>query len=120
MAWNFNSREPVFLQIANRIRCDILNGKYGPDEQIPAVRQLAFEASVNPNTMQKSLTYLEDEGLLYSKGTIGRFVTSDSEILKKAREKMKKNCMDDLLARAKEAGIGKEELINYIKEADNI
>ena len=120
MAWNFNSREPVFLQIANRMRCDILGGKYMPDEQIPAVRQLAFEASVNPNTMQKSLSFLENEGLLYSKGTVGRFVTSDREILRAAQTKMKKSCMDDLLARAKEAGIGKEELINYIKEADNI
>lgn len=120
MAWNFNSREPVFLQIANRLRCDILNGKYKPDEQIPAVRQLAFEASVNPNTMQKSLSFLEDEGLLYSKGTIGRFVTSDGEILKEAREKMKKSCMDDLIARAKESGISKDELIDYIRKADNI
>ena len=120
MAWSFNSREPVFLQIANRLRYDILGGKYKPEEQIPAVRQLAFEASVNPNTMQKSLSCLEDEGLLYSKGTVGRFVTSDAEILSTARIRMKKSCVEDLLARAKEAGIGKEELINYIKEADNI
>lgn len=120
MAWQFNRREAVFVQIANRLRCEILNGKYLPEEQIPAVRQLAFEAAVNPNTMQKSLALLEEEGLLYSKGTVGRFVTSDSAILFTAKERMKKNCVKDLIEQAKESGIEKDELIRYIKEVDNL
>ena len=61
--WKFNSREAVFVQIASRLRGEILRGKYQPDQQIPPVRQLAFEAAVNPNTMQKALTVLEEEGL---------------------------------------------------------
>ena len=120
MAWMFNNREAVFVQIANRLRSDILSGVYKPNEQIPAVRQLAFEASVNPNTMQKALSLLEDEGILYSKGTIGRFVTDNEETLLRTKEKMKRNCVKELLSKAAEMGIGKDELINYIKEADNI
>ena len=120
MAWHFNNREAVFLQIANRMRSDILGGIYKPGEQIPTVRQLAFEAAVNPNTMQKALSLLEREGLIYTKGTIGRFVTDNEEILLGTKEKMKRNCVKELLSKAAEMGIGKDELINYIKEADKI
>ena len=64
MPWQFNQTEAVFLQIANRLKREILSGKYAPDEQLPSVRQLAAEAAVNPNTVQKSLTFLEEQGLL--------------------------------------------------------
>lgn len=74
MAWQFRGHSPVYRQIVRHIRADILNGRYQPDEQIPPVRQLAMEASVNPNTMQRALSALEDEGLLVSRGTVGRFV----------------------------------------------
>ena len=119
MAWNFNNREAVYLQIANRMRGEILGGKYKPDEQIPPVRILAFEASVNPNTMQKALVVLEDEKLLYSVGTTGRFVTSDGDVLETAKKKMKKTTIKELTEKAKEAGIEIQELIDYMKEADN-
>ncbi len=114
--WQFNSRDPVFIQIANRLRGDILGGKYPEDGQIPSVRQIAGEASVNPNTVQRALAMLEGEGLLYSKGTVGRFVTADSGILDAAREKNKRETVKAMLADAYLAGITAEELIKYIKE----
>ena len=81
MTWQFRGHSPVYRQIVRHIRADILNGCYQPDEQIPPVRQLAMEAGVNPNTMQRALSALEDEGLLVSRGTVGRFVTSDEAAL---------------------------------------
>lgn len=69
MTWQFRGHSPVYRQIVRHIRADILNGCYQPDEQIPPVRQLAMEAGVNPNTMQRALSALEDEGLLVSRGT---------------------------------------------------
>ena len=116
MAWQFNQHEPVFLQIANRLRGDILKGEYSFDEQFPSVRQLASVASVNPNTMQKALAHLEEEGILYSKGTVGRFVTSDSEVLGVANEKMRRELVRRIVLEARGAGIDADELINYIKE----
>ena len=116
MAWQFNQHEPVFLQIANRLRGDILCGKYSPDEQFPSVRQLAAEASVNPNTMQKALAYLEDEGILYSKGTVGRFVTVDDEILFSSKEKMRRDLVKKMLCEARAIGMNPEELLKYLKE----
>lgn len=118
MAWQFNSGEAVFLQIASRLRGEILNGKYVPDEQIPSVRQLAFEAAVNPNTMQKALVYPEEEGLLHSRGTAGRFVTTDEAIFAAAREKVRRESVRSWLAEAKALGITKEELIRYIESEE--
>ena len=74
MAWSFTSRAPVYMQIVSRIRADILGGVYQPDQQIPAVRQLALTAGVNPNTMQRAFAVLEAEQLFITRGTIGRFM----------------------------------------------
>ena len=118
MAWQFNSQEAVFVQIANRLRGDILKGLYPPESQIPSVRHLATQAAVNPNTMQKALTCLEEEGLLYAKGTIGRFVTSDVCVLEAARERIRRDSVRNWLRQASELGISKQELIQYIQKED--
>ncbi len=81
MVWKFTGNKPVYLQIMEHIRGAILVGAYPPGARIPAVRDLAAEAKVNPNTMQRALVELEREGLLVSCGTVGRFVTDDSAIL---------------------------------------
>ena len=119
MSWQFNRTEAVFLQIEKRLKLDILKGKYPSDSQFPSVRQLAFEAAVNPNTMQKALSLLEEEGLLYSKGTAGRFVTADASILKKGKEDMRRELIVALLSQARELGISDKELIEYIETEGN-
>ena len=116
MAWQFNQREPVFLQIANRLRGDILRGEYDPEVQFPSVRQLAAEASVNPNTMQKALSYLEEEGLLYTKGTVGRFVTVDEKTLSASRERMRRDFARRAIEESLAVGMSADELIDYIKK----
>ena len=120
MAWKFNGKTPVFMQIVHRLKADILSGRYKADEQIPSVRQLAFEASVNPNTVQRALTCLEEEGLLYTRGTIGRFVTGDAQVLARAKEQMHREIMEELVTQALAAGIEKEELISFIRKTNEI
>ena len=115
LSWQFNRTEAVFLQIEKRLKREILVGKYPPDSQFPSVRQLAAEVAVNPNTMQKALLLLENEGLLYSKGTLGRFVTSDAQTLRNAKDEMQKEVVTTLLAQARELGISGKELIEYIE-----
>ena len=80
MAWKFSSDKPVYLQISDKIVKKVLSGEYPVGEQIPTVRQIALEAAVNPNTVQHAFSELENEGLIISKGTMGRFVTEDAEI----------------------------------------
>lgn len=116
MAWNFSENSPVWLQIKTRIRNKIISGEYGPDEQIPTVRQLAVTAAVNPNTVQRALVMLEEDGLIYSNGTIGRFVTSDEEVLRAARTAAVKELVQDFVKKAEYISATREELIAMLKE----
>ena len=116
MAWMFVSGKPLAVQMADRLRGKILSGEYAPGEQFPTVRALAEMASVNPNTVQRSLLLLESEGLLLTKTTVGRFVTDDGETLARARAAEKKKMADALIAEAKEKGFECEELISYIRK----
>lgn len=103
MAWNFNNSVPIYQQVMNEIQLRIIRGKYSPGEKLPSVREMAEEASVNPNTMQKAFVELERIGLVYSKRTSGRFITED--------EKMIKLVQDDLI---------KQKIIIFIEDMNNI
>lgn len=118
MGWNFNSQAPVYLQIVARIRADILAGRYAADAPFPSVRQLAYEAAVNPNTMQRALTELENDGLLYTRGTAGRFVTGDREVLQAARSTAFADEIDLVVGRAKALGMSKAELLRLISDKE--
>lgn len=86
MQWKIDSSRPVYIQIMEHIRGAVLSNEFPPGSRIPSVRDLATEAKVNPNTMQRALTELEHEGLLVSSGTLGRFVTNDSRIIDAMRQ----------------------------------
>ncbi len=120
MPWNFNSDRAVFLQIADRLRADIIGGRYPSGAQIPSVRQIASEAAVNPNTVQRSLALLEEEGLIYVQGTVGRFVTLDQGAIEGASAAARRLTLKRLLEECRALGISREELIGYIEEEDGI
>lgn len=86
MNWKFSGDRPVYQQIMEALRGAILSGELPPGGKVPSVRELAAQAQVNPNTMQRALTELERENLLVSGGTSGRTVTQDEEILTGMRE----------------------------------
>lgn len=88
MNWKFAGDRPVYQQIMAAIRGSILKEELSPGSKVPSVRDLAAEAQVNPNTMQRALTELEREGLLVSGGTSGRTVTTDADILSAAKERI--------------------------------
>ena len=85
MNWKFTGDRPVYQQIMAAIRGAILTGELSPGKKVPSVRDLAAQAQVNPNTMQRALTELEREGLLISGGTSGRTVTQDQDVLQAMR-----------------------------------
>ena len=86
MEWKLTGSEPVYLQIMESFRGAVLSGEFGPGDKIPSVRDLAAQARVNPNTMQRAMSELEQERLLCSHGTLGRFVTDDPAILEALRQ----------------------------------
>jgi DNA-binding transcriptional regulator YhcF (GntR family) len=119
MALSFSSNQPVYLQIAERIRRSVLSGEYPPGTQLPSVRQLALEAAVNPNTVQHAFSDLEQEGILLSKGTLGRFVTDDTQIIDHCRKTMAMQCAKGYLQDMAQLGIPAEEAIAMIEEVEH-
>ena len=79
MKWSFSNDLPIYAQLIEQIKVGIATGAFPPGERLPSVRDLAMEAGVNPNTMQRALAQLENEGLVYSQRTAGRFATEDGE-----------------------------------------
>ena len=88
MNWKFTGDRPVYQQIMEAVRGSVLKGELAPGSKVPSVRDLAAEAKVNPNTVQRALTELEREGLLVGGGTSGRTVTTDEGILSAMREQI--------------------------------
>lgn len=86
MAWQFNSERPIYTQLLEKILFLIISGRYPAGSKLPSVRDLASEASVNPNTMQRAMAELERSGLIYSQRTAGRFVTDDGILIQKMKE----------------------------------
>ena len=116
MAWDFDPKLPVTLQIEQRLRSDIVSGKYAPGSQFPAVRQLAQDAAVNPNTMQKALANLEAEGLLLSRGTVGRFVTADTAVLESTLRHIRQEYLESMYQHAIKLGITKDMFMEYMTD----
>ncbi len=116
MAWKFSSDRPVYLQISDRIVKKVLSGEYTAGEQIPSVRQIALEAAVNPNTVQHAFSELENEGLIISKGTLGRFVTDDAEVVEVCRNRMAEQLVRDFAENMGQLSVTKEQAVKMIEE----
>ena len=89
----FDSGAPIYTQIMNKIKLRILSVQWATGERIPAVRELAVEFWVNPNTMQRSLSELELDGLLFSERTTGRYITRDAALIERTRRQMGEELM---------------------------
>lgn len=116
MAWTLDADRPIYTQLVEKIQMDIVSGFYKAGDKIPPVRELATEAAVNPNTMQKALAELERLGLLYTQRTSGRFVTEDKEMINKVKEEMASKHIKVFLENMKQLGYDVEETISVIKE----
>ena len=116
MAWSFTSDKLIYLQIAERITLSVLSGEYKSGEQIPSVRQLAIEAAVNPNTVQHAFSELEKEGLIVSKGTIGRYVTDNTDIIESCRKKTAEQTIKSFVKNTRNLGLSNDEIITMLRE----
>lgn len=114
MPWNLDSDRPIFLQIIEKIQTDIISGVYRPGDKLPSVRELAQEASVNPNTMQKALSELERTGLVYSQRTSGRFITEDTAMIYQLKSELAQEIIEEFLQTMQRLGFQKEETIELM------
>ncbi len=116
MQWDINSDRPVYIQLIEQIQAGIISGYFKPGDKLPSVRELAAEAAVNPNTMQKALTELERCELLYTNRTSGRYITSDEKLIKKLKSSSAKAHILDFLEKMKQLGFDSKETLALINE----
>lgn len=117
MPWDLDNDRPIYLQLMERIQHDIVSGIYNPGDKLPSVRDLALEASVNPNTMQKALSELERSGLVRSQRTSGRFITENQELLKNMKNELAGDHIRSFLDQMSNLGFDKKETLELITEA---
>ena len=110
MRWQFSNDAPIYAQLIAQIKVGIVSGAFPPGERLPSVRDLATEAGVNPNTMQRALAELERDGLVYSQRTAGRFVTEDKTMIDAAKLGLAENHIKTVLLARTRLGYQREEI----------
>ncbi len=116
MPWDLDNDRPIYLQLMERIQHDIISGVYKPGDKIPSVRDLALDAAVNPNTMQKALSELERSGLVYSQRTSGRFITEDETMLKKMKTELAQQHIRDFFEQMHQLGFSDDETLEMMQK----
>ena len=112
----FDNERPIYIQLVEMLRKEIVSGKLKTGERLPSVRELALTARVNPNTMQKALVELENEGLVYTERTNGKFVTDNKELIEKIKKELAEEKVNNFLDDMKSIGITYGEAVTYLQE----
>ena len=116
MEWIFRGDLPIYSQLIQRIKQGIVSGDLSPGGRLPSVRDLAMEAGVNPNTMQRALQELEREGMVFSQRTAGRFVTEDVKLIEGAKRAFAQEHIRVFLEGMQKLGYGREEILSLLQE----
>lgn len=117
MKWVFDHDRPIYTQIIEQIKLFIASGEYSAGDKLPSVRELAQEAGVNPNTMQRAFSELESEGLVFANRTSGRFITEDAEMVQNLQDELAMEAVKAFLDSMKKIGYSKEKTIDLIKKS---
>ena len=115
MEWHIRADLPIYAQLVFQIKLAIVSGEYLPGERLASVRELAMDAGVNPNTMQRALQELEREGMVYTQRTSGRFVTEDTKVIESAKKHLAEERIKDFLEQMGRLGYPKEEILSLLK-----
>ena len=116
MDYIFDNERPIYIQLVEMLRKEIVSGKLNAGERLPSVRELALTARVNPNTMQKALVELENEGLVYTERTNGKFITDNKKLIEKIKKELADEKVNNFLNDMKNIGITYEEAVVYLQE----
>ena len=116
MKWQFSNDAPIYAQLIAQIKVGIVSGAFPPGERLPSVRDLATEAGVNPNTMQRALTELERDGLVYSQRTAGRFVTEDRAMIEQTKKALAECHIKQFLEAMDQLGFQRDEVSSLLRQ----
>ncbi len=117
MKWVFDHDRPIYTQIIEQIKLFIASGEYSAGDKLPSVREMAQEAGVNPNTMQRAFAELESEGLVFANRTSGRFITEDTDMVQNLKDELASEAVKSFLDSMKRIGYSKEKTIELIKKS---
>ena len=118
MEWTFRSDQPIYAQLVEQMTQAILSGAFAPGERLPAVRDLAMQAGVNPNTMQRAMAELEQRGLIYTQRTSGRFVTDNGAAIGAAKDRLARQQVAAFAATMARMGYHKEQVLQLLREEE--
>lgn len=119
MDWEFNDKMPIYLQIMDRIKMDIVTEKLKANDKLPSVREMAMSLKVNPNTLQRAYQELERLGIVYTQRGTGTFVAEKSNMIADLKQEMAKEVIDSFILRMKRLGFSEQEIIESIAKNSN-
>ena len=118
MAWNLQSDRPIYAQLVDQIQRMIVTGIFPAGSRLPSVRELAAEAAVNPNTMQRALVKLEEDGLLYTQRTSGRYVTEETERIMEVKRALAEELIRQFVENMNRLGYTREQYVELLKKEE--
>ncbi len=116
MEFKFDNQRPIYIQLVEQLQLYVVSGKIPPGEKLPSVRDLAMQAQVNPNTMQRALAELEDLRLIHTERTNGKYITEDQRLIYKFREKYASLKTEKYFNEMRELGFSDLEIISYLAQ----
>lgn len=111
MSWEVQDHLPIYAQLMDTLKRRIITGRYLPGEKLPSVRELAAEAGINPNTVQRAFSELEREGLIYTQRATGKYVTENADEIKSARQALAKTQVAEFLSNMQSLGYSVGDVI---------
>ena len=118
MEWQFDSNMPIYTQLVDKIKLAIVSGEYTRGQRLSAVRDLAAEAGVNPNTMQRAFQELERLGLVYTQRSSGRFVTEDENMIEAAKKALAEENIRSFMDSMRRIGYTREDIIRLLESGE--
>ena len=119
MEFTFDNNIPIYIQLLDYMKIYIISGVFKSGEKLPSVREFSTTFKVNPNTMQKALSELEDMKLIYTERTNGKFVTKDEKLINKLKDEYATTLARSYFEGMKRIGLGKADSIKYLEEIDD-
>lgn len=116
MTIEFDNNQPIYLQIMNYLKGEIITGKLKPGDKIPSVRELAAELQINPNTVQRTFQELEREEIVETRRGMGRYVTGKEETIMNIKKEMAQDILDRFIRGMQELGFQSEEIVTAVAE----
>ena len=116
MSFEFTNDMPIYLQVLEHIKMQIISAEYKPNQKLPSVREMSLIYAVNPNTIQKALGELEEMGLIYTERTNGKYVTNDITLIKNITKQTLSAKIKDFFEDMYKLGLEKQEILDLINK----